>query len=396
LSNPLPIDAIDAAFTATARNDVVAVDIDGEVVLYDDCRGVLHRLNPTASALWHCLDGSGTLGEIAADMADVFGVDSDRVLADVLMAAREFGEKGLLLGVGEPTELADPQEMDRDGQDHSGDGDQGPFVAEFPSCMDSCFTLGDPGLLTVKAGTHLLGLRVSTPELAAAARAVLKPGLVGDLAAPPNVSIKETTARAGRPLFYCYRSGRLITRARSPRRAMEAAVVLLSSYDECPEGLCRIDALVAVRDDVAALLCLECKWIAEGLQPRLRAAGWQLADSRTADLDQETGQVVIPAPLVAVDGAALAVMPSEKSDGQPPAPGRYPVRAWVAVAGDEPAPETAAGRVMSLAARADRIGAESGRAVLQTALTVLGGAAWAVSPTLDAAAIVRTLKQAVP
>jgi hypothetical protein len=319
-------------------------------------------------------------------MAEVFQVDGDRVLADVLMAAREFGKQGLLLGVGDRLELD---------VDHSGEGDQGPFVAEAPSCMDSCFTLGESGLLTVKAGAHLLGLRVSTPELATAARAVLKPGLVIDVAAPPNVSIKETSARAGRPLFYCYRSGRLITRARGPRRAIEAAVSLLSSYGDCPEGLCRVRALVAVRDDVAALLSPECQWIAEGLQPRLRAAGWQVADSRTADLDQETGQVVIPSPLVAVDSAALAVMPSEKSDGQPPDPGCYPVRAWVAVAGDEPSAETAAARVMSLAAGSDGLGTGSGRAVLQTALTVLRGAVWAVSPALDPAAIVRTLNQAV-
>jgi hypothetical protein len=396
LSSPLPIDAIDAAFTAIARGDIVAVDIDGEIVLYDDVRGVLHRLNPTASALWQCLDGTGTLGEIAADMADVFQVDDDQVLADVLAAAHEFGRQGLLLGVGEPPELDDPKGMGTEVDDHSEENDQGPFVTEYPSCMDSSFTLGEPGLLTVKAGRHLLGLRVSTPDMAAAARAVLKPGLVVDLAAPPNVSIKETSARAGRPLFYCYRSGLLMTRARSPRRAMEAAVALLSSYGECPEGLCRIGALVAVRDDVAALLCPDCQWVAEGLQPRLRAAGWQLADSRTADLDQETGHVVIPSPLVGVDGAALAVMPGEKSDGQPPAPGRYPVRAWVAVAGHEQSPETAAARVMSLAARSDGLGAGSRRAVLQTALTVLRRAVWAVSPTLDAATIARTLNQAVP
>ncbi len=83
MSTSLPIDAIDAAFTAMARRDVVAVDVDGEIILYDDSRGVLHRLNPTASALWQCLDGSGTLGEIAADMADVFQVDGDRVFSTV-------------------------------------------------------------------------------------------------------------------------------------------------------------------------------------------------------------------------------------------------------------------------------------------------------------------------
>jgi Coenzyme PQQ synthesis protein D (PqqD) len=387
LSRSLPIDAIDAAFTAIARRDVVAVDVDREIVLCDDSRGVLHRLDPTASTLWPYLDGTGTLGEIAAAIADVSQVDGDRALADVLVAARALAEHGLLDGVGEPPEL--------DNVDRFGEGARGPFVAESPSCTDSCFTLGDAGVLTVKAGPDLQGLRVSTPELAAAARAVLLPGLVVGVAALPNVSIKETTARAGRSLFYCYRSGRLITRARSPRRAIEAAVALLSSYGEAPGGCCRVRASIVVRDDVAALLSPECLWVADGLQPRLRAAGWRLADSRTADLDQETGQVVIPSPLVAIDRAALAVMASEKSDGQPPAPGRYPVRAWVAVAGDEPSAETAAARVVSLASGSDGLRAGSGRAVLQTARTVLREAVWAVSPTLDPATIIRTLNAAV-
>src|SRR5262249_28091209 len=121
-----------------------------------------------------------------------------------------------------------------------------------------------------------------------------------------------------------------------------------------------------------------------------------LVDSTTAILDQETGQVVIPPLLVAVDGAALAVMPSEKSDGAPPAPGRYPVRAWVSVAGDKPSAETAAARVVALAAGSDGRGAGSAPAVLQTVSTVIRGAVWAVSPVLDAAAVVRTLNQAVP
>ncbi len=101
---------------------------------------------------------------------------------------------------------------------------------------------------------------------------------------------------------------------------------------------------VVVRDDVAALLCPECQGVAEGLQPRLRAAGWQLADSRTADLDQETGQVVIPSPRVAINGAAVDAMPSDKSDGHlRPCPAATSNLGGSgvghAVAGDEPAAE---------------------------------------------------------
>ncbi|MGH9056516.1 MAG: PqqD family protein, partial [Acidimicrobiales bacterium] len=80
-SSRLPVEAVTADFVPTSRPDVVGVDVDGEIVLYDEARRVLHRLNPTASALWLCLDGSGTLADIAADIADVYQADPAAVLA---------------------------------------------------------------------------------------------------------------------------------------------------------------------------------------------------------------------------------------------------------------------------------------------------------------------------
>ena len=103
MESDLPVEAITDEFVATARPDVVGVNVDGEMVLYDDSRRVMHRLNPTATAIWLCLDGSGTLAEIALDMADVYRVDPAQVLSGVIDMVREFGSKGLLVGVGEPS-----------------------------------------------------------------------------------------------------------------------------------------------------------------------------------------------------------------------------------------------------------------------------------------------------
>jgi hypothetical protein len=209
--------------------------------------------------------------------------------------------------------------------------------------------------------------------------------------------VVETRVRAGRPLYYCYRSGRLITRARSIQRAIHAAVALLSSYGTIGKGGgCRIPALVAVREGRVALLCSETQVVAKGLRPRLQAAGWELADTVGADLDPESGDVIIPAPMVSVDAAALAELPADRSDGVPPAPGRYPVSVWVAVGGTGPMPETAAARVVALAAGSESLTPASAPTVLQATLAMLRRAIWAVSPTLDSSAIVRTLTQSVP
>jgi hypothetical protein len=104
--HPLDAGAITEAFVATARPDVVQVEIDGEIVLYDDMAKAMHRLSPTAGQVWRCLNGSGNLADIAADIADVYQADPAQVLADVVAAARRFGSAGLLVGIASPPEGA--------------------------------------------------------------------------------------------------------------------------------------------------------------------------------------------------------------------------------------------------------------------------------------------------
>ncbi len=386
----LPIEAVTPGFVAIARPEVVSVEIDGEVILYDDSRKKLHRLNPTASALWQCLDGSGTLAEVARDIADVYHADPDQVLADVVETARLLGAQGLLVGVGDPS---GEEVVGGDGDSAPLEDPGAPFVAELPRpCMDSSFTLGDAGRFTVRAGSHLLGLRASTPELADAARAVIGPSILDGTNAPPNVSLTATRARTGRPLIFCYRSGRLLARVRGTRRAVQAAIALLSSYaPRGPESLPRVAAMVAVRDGTAALLCPESWRIADRLLPRLRGAGWEVADVPWADIDPQSGEVVVSGPAFVVDDTALSRLPADPLDGSPPAPGRYPVIAWVAVTGEEPSPDTSVGRVVTLAAGAADLDAQSAPAAIQAAVAALREAIWVVSPSLDAGEVARTL-----
>ena len=63
---------------------VTMVAIGDETVLVDERTGHAEVVNHTASIVWQCLDGRSTLAEIATDLAEVFGVDRQVVLADVL------------------------------------------------------------------------------------------------------------------------------------------------------------------------------------------------------------------------------------------------------------------------------------------------------------------------
>lgn len=380
----IEVGAIDAGTVATARTDVASVQLDGEIVLYDDSSHRLHRLNPTAATLWQCLDGSASLAEIGTDIAGVYSVPAATVIPQIVTLAQSFAEEGLLVGF--------EKERDRPNGPESEDPDQDDarFVAEAPSpCMDPNFRLGERGTMTVRAGERVLGLRASTVELAQAAHAVLAPALVPGIAAPPNVSIVETKAGAGRPIYFCYRSGWLVTRARSIRQAIATACVLLSSYGEdCSAGLVRVESIVAVRVGSATLFGPETRNVLAGLVPRLHSAGWRISDHPWALLRPDGASVLVPPLSFAIDEPALARLPCHKSDTAQPEPGDYPVAAWVAPAPPNRDVSTLAGRIAQVAQGSPDLGRDA-LVVLDTVRSLLQQAAWKVSTAFDAASLAR-------
>jgi peroxiredoxin len=98
-------ESIDGRFVPTARPGVGAVRVDREVVLGRIAEGTAQMqtaaLNESGSLVWQCFDGSGTIDEIAADIAAVFGADVAEVHADVVALARAVGGAGFLVGVQE-------------------------------------------------------------------------------------------------------------------------------------------------------------------------------------------------------------------------------------------------------------------------------------------------------
>jgi hypothetical protein len=56
--------------------------VDDEIVVVD-ARGRAHVLTSTSALLWPLLDGVVTAEELAADVADVFGIDADVARDDV-------------------------------------------------------------------------------------------------------------------------------------------------------------------------------------------------------------------------------------------------------------------------------------------------------------------------
>jgi PqqD family protein of HPr-rel-A system len=78
------------------RPDLTIVELDGEAVIYDEVSGDLHHLNPTATLVLRLCDGTATGRELAADIADAYGLPPEGVASDVRAALRSFRASKLL------------------------------------------------------------------------------------------------------------------------------------------------------------------------------------------------------------------------------------------------------------------------------------------------------------
>lgn len=102
---------IGLAFVARPRDSVAAAELDGEAVLFDEGTGRLHTLDPIATVVWACLDGTATLRDIAGELAEAFGAERAVVESDVLRLVRQLGDQGVLEGVAaDPALLEEPEE----------------------------------------------------------------------------------------------------------------------------------------------------------------------------------------------------------------------------------------------------------------------------------------------
>ena len=82
------------------REDLTTVELDGEIVIYDERTDEIHHLNPTASVVFSLCDGRSTVREMARDIAQAFGAEADQVEREVRALLREFRKAELLAEKG--------------------------------------------------------------------------------------------------------------------------------------------------------------------------------------------------------------------------------------------------------------------------------------------------------
>ena len=79
------------------RPGLVVRIVDGEAVVLDRSSEQVHRLNSTATCVWTHCDGSRTVEDVAAIVAETFAADPAQVLADTRTVVDQLSGLGLLV-----------------------------------------------------------------------------------------------------------------------------------------------------------------------------------------------------------------------------------------------------------------------------------------------------------
>lgn len=79
-----------------AANTVFRV-VDGEAVIVDTSKSLVSVINRVGTRIWNMVDGKKTVREISSAVAEAYGVDSVRVLADAYAFFADLDRKHLVV-----------------------------------------------------------------------------------------------------------------------------------------------------------------------------------------------------------------------------------------------------------------------------------------------------------
>ena len=187
---------------------------------------------------------------------------------------------------------------------------------------------------TYHIGPLHIGVRTDSEWLDGIIRKALSAYHVPGVEAPTNFSVVVPQAKPnGGPkgLNMLYEGHSNLVRSRHPERVVEALFQYLAKYlpDE-PNGYLKIRDLALVRDGQSILVPRGVVIWLDLLAPRLSRAGWQFVDRPWSTLDLDTAELVVPPPMLSVDGGWEDEIGVGQSQREPAAvgPGRYPLAGW--------------------------------------------------------------------
>lgn len=99
------------------RADLTLVELDQEAVVYDPVSGLVHYLNPMASLVLQLCDGTATVKETTAELAEANEVEPAAIDADIRKLIKQFRDAGLVVPSAGATRLLEAKSDAADGRE---------------------------------------------------------------------------------------------------------------------------------------------------------------------------------------------------------------------------------------------------------------------------------------
>ncbi len=96
--DPAPSDPLEipGGYIPTKCADVLDLDMEDGLVLFNRGSSLVHHLNPSAALVWQLCDGEGSVEQISSDIADEYELDRGVVQEQVGSLVGEFEALGLI------------------------------------------------------------------------------------------------------------------------------------------------------------------------------------------------------------------------------------------------------------------------------------------------------------
>jgi hypothetical protein len=88
--------AVPRSYRPAKCADVLELDMGDGLILYNHDSSLVHHLNPSASLVWNLCDGEATVGQLATEIAEEYGLKGPDVLEQVSAVIAEFDALDLI------------------------------------------------------------------------------------------------------------------------------------------------------------------------------------------------------------------------------------------------------------------------------------------------------------
>lgn len=82
--------SVDPGYRPSKVAEVLELDMGDGLILYNHDSSLVHHLNPSAALVWQLCDGQASVGDLAREIAEEYGLQGEEVEEQVASVIAEF------------------------------------------------------------------------------------------------------------------------------------------------------------------------------------------------------------------------------------------------------------------------------------------------------------------